>query len=124
MRHCRSDAFVEDRPPQAGSSGRVLVMPLPGSKAVVGLFPCAQKPEHQDHSRGRGLALTARWEIAVDGKPRSCRDVKEIAIESAHYLKMRNPNVEVIVRDLDRRDDRHQEPALTGFRLTSRYSSD
>jgi hypothetical protein len=38
--------------------------------------------------------LTARWEIAVDGKPRSCRDVKEIAIESAHYLKTRNPNVE------------------------------
>jgi hypothetical protein len=36
----------------------------------------------------------ARYEIAVDGKPRSCRDVKEIAI-SAHYLKTRNPNADV-----------------------------
>ena len=37
----------------------------------------------------------ARYEIAVDGRPRSCRDVKEIAIETAHHLKTRNPNTDV-----------------------------
>jgi hypothetical protein len=46
-------------------------------------------------------ATGARYEIAVDGKPRSCRDVKETAIESAQHLKVRNPNVDVTVRDLE-----------------------
>jgi hypothetical protein len=43
----------------------------------------------------------ARYEIAVDGKTRSCRDVKEVAIESAQYLKISNPNVDVTVGDLE-----------------------
>jgi hypothetical protein len=42
----------------------------------------------------------ARYEIGVDGVPRSCRDVKEIAIASAKQLKIGNPNVDVTVRDL------------------------
>jgi len=46
-RHCRSHAFVQDRPRGRqegwGRLGRVLVMPpLSGSKAVVGLCPRAQ----------------------------------------------------------------------------------
>jgi len=41
----------------------------------------------------------ARYEISVDGKPRSNRDVKAIALEAAEYLKSKNPNVEVTVRD-------------------------
>src|SRR5712675_684864 len=56
---------------------------------------------------GRGLGQAAmkakqtgaRWEITVDGKPRSYRDDRQIAIESAQYLKRKNPNVEVTVRD-------------------------
>lgn len=40
----------------------------------------------------------AIFEILVDGKPRSYRDIKQIAIESAEYLKSRNPNSEVAVR--------------------------
>ena len=43
----------------------------------------------------------ARWEITVDGKPRSYRVDKQIAIESAQYLKRKNPMVEVTVSDLE-----------------------
>jgi hypothetical protein len=43
----------------------------------------------------------SRWEITVDGKPRTYRDVKQVAIESAKFVKSRNPNVEVTVRDLE-----------------------
>ena len=42
-----------------------------------------------------------RYEIAVGGKPRSYRDVKAVAIESAQDLKSRNPNIEVAVLDLE-----------------------
>jgi hypothetical protein len=41
----------------------------------------------------------ARWEITIDGVPRSYRDRKEMAIEGAEYLKSRNPTSEVTVRD-------------------------
>jgi hypothetical protein len=40
----------------------------------------------------------ARWEIAVDGVPRSYRDDRRLAIEGAEFLKRRNPNSEVAVR--------------------------
>jgi hypothetical protein len=43
----------------------------------------------------------ARWEIAVDGTPRSYRDRKEIAIASAEFLKSMNPGAEVAVRDYE-----------------------
>jgi hypothetical protein len=43
----------------------------------------------------------ARWEITVDGKPRSYRVDRQIAVESAQYLKRKNPNVEVTMRDLE-----------------------
>jgi electron transfer flavoprotein alpha/beta subunit len=42
----------------------------------------------------------ARYEIAVDGKPRSHRDVKATAIEAATYLKTKSPHAEVTVRDV------------------------
>jgi hypothetical protein len=54
-----------------------------------------------------------RWEITVDGRPRSYRDRRQIAIESAEYLESKNPNVEVTVRHDDRRDDRHRMAAAT-----------
>jgi hypothetical protein len=44
----------------------------------------------------------ARWEITIDGGPRSYRDVKEMAIEGAEFLKVRNPSAVIEVRDLER----------------------
>jgi hypothetical protein len=43
----------------------------------------------------------ARFEIAIDGTPRTYRDRKELAIEAATFLKAKNPNVPVTVRDLE-----------------------
>jgi hypothetical protein len=45
-------------------------------------------------------ASGAQFEISVDGKPRSYRDTKAIAIEGAEYLKQRHPHSEVTVKDL------------------------
>jgi hypothetical protein len=42
----------------------------------------------------------ARYQIAVDGQPRSNRDTKLIAIEAAEYLKYKHPHAEVTVQDL------------------------
>jgi hypothetical protein len=42
----------------------------------------------------------AQFEILVDGKPRSYRDIKAVAIASAEFLKSRNPHSEVVVKDL------------------------
>ena len=40
-----------------------------------------------------------RYEITVDGQPRSNRDDKAIAIEAAEYLKYKHPHAEVTVHD-------------------------
>jgi hypothetical protein len=42
----------------------------------------------------------AMFENLVDGKPRSYRDRKDVAIESAEVLKNRHPHSEVAVKDL------------------------
>ena len=42
----------------------------------------------------------APFEISVDGKPRSYRDIKAVAIASAEFLKSRNPNSNIAVKDL------------------------
>ena len=42
----------------------------------------------------------ARYQITVDGQPRSNRDDKAIAIEAAEYLKYKHPHAEVTVHDL------------------------
>jgi electron transfer flavoprotein alpha/beta subunit len=47
-----------------------------------------------------GKASGAQFEISVDGKPRSYRDRKAVAIEAAEHLKRKHPNSEVVVRDL------------------------
>ena len=43
----------------------------------------------------------ARWEITVDGKPRTYDHKKELAIQAAQYLKLKNPAANVTVRDLE-----------------------
>jgi hypothetical protein len=47
----------------------------------------------------------SRWEITVDGKPRSYDHSKQMAIEGAQYLKLRNPSADVTVRDLEGVED-------------------
>lgn len=47
-----------------------------------------------------GQNTGARYEIVVDGKPRSYRDDRAIAIESGMYLKEQKPTSEIVVRDI------------------------
>lgn len=42
----------------------------------------------------------ARFEISIDGLPRSYRDRKDIAVQSAQFLKSRNSNSVVKLKDL------------------------
>ena len=42
----------------------------------------------------------AQYELSVDGVPRSYRDRKDIALQSAQFLKSRNPHSVVKVKDL------------------------
>jgi hypothetical protein len=46
----------------------------------------------------------ARYQIAVDGQPRSNRDDSAIAIEAAEYLKYKHPHAEVAVYDRETGD--------------------
>ncbi len=47
-----------------------------------------------------GSATRAQFEIAVDGVPRSYRDVREAAIDAARVLQVRNPGATITVTDL------------------------
>jgi hypothetical protein len=42
----------------------------------------------------------AQFEISIDGKPRSYRDRKDIAIEAAEQLKRKHPHGDIVVKDL------------------------
>ena len=42
----------------------------------------------------------AQYEISIDGIPRSYRDRKELALQGARFLKSRNPNSVVKLKDL------------------------
>jgi hypothetical protein len=42
----------------------------------------------------------AQFEIRIDGTPRTYRDRKDMAIEAAEFLKARNPQSAVEVKDL------------------------
>jgi hypothetical protein len=42
----------------------------------------------------------AQFEILVDGKPRSHRDIKAVAIETAEFLRRKNPNSDIAAKDL------------------------
>ena len=43
----------------------------------------------------------ARFEISIDGVPRTYRDQKELALLAAQILKSRNPNSVVRLKDLE-----------------------
>ena len=42
----------------------------------------------------------AQFEISIDGVPRTYRDRKDLALQSAQLLKSRNPNSVVRLKDL------------------------
>jgi hypothetical protein len=42
----------------------------------------------------------AQFEILVDGKARSYRDRKDIALQTARFLKSQNPNSTITLKDL------------------------
>jgi hypothetical protein len=42
----------------------------------------------------------ARYEIAIDGTPRTHRDREDLAREAATFLKTNQPNAQITVRDL------------------------
>ena len=42
----------------------------------------------------------AQYEISVDGVPRTHRDRQDIALQTARFLKSRNPNRTVRLKDL------------------------
>jgi hypothetical protein len=42
----------------------------------------------------------AQFEILIDGTTRSYRDRRDFALEAAQFLKSRNPNSAVSVKDL------------------------
>jgi hypothetical protein len=44
--------------------------------------------------------MSARYEISIDGTVRTHRDVRDIAIEAANFLKAQNPYSKVVIRDL------------------------
>jgi hypothetical protein len=46
------------------------------------------------------LVHSAQFEISIDGVPRSYRDRKDLALEGAKFLKSRNPNSMVKLKDL------------------------
>jgi hypothetical protein len=43
----------------------------------------------------------ARWEVKVDGRPRTYDHNMQLAIEAAEYFKLKNLAAEVTVRDLE-----------------------
>ena len=48
---------------------------------------------------------SAQFELSVDGVPRSYRDRKDLALQSAQILKSRNPNSVIRLKDLENREE-------------------
>ena len=47
----------------------------------------------------------AQYEISVDGVPRSYRDRQDIALQTARFLKSRNPHSVVTLKNLQTREE-------------------
>jgi len=67
-----------------------------GKRIAYNASVCRERGHHDEPSQSPG----ANFEITVDGKSRTYRDDLTIAIEAAKYLKSKNPNVEVAIRDI------------------------
>jgi hypothetical protein len=47
----------------------------------------------------------AQYEISVDGVPRAYRDLQDLALQTAQFLKSRNRNGVVKLKDLQMREE-------------------
>ena len=56
--------------------------------------PAVRREAEEDLTQG------AQFEISIDGKPRSHRERREVAIEAAEFLKRKFPNCDIVVKDL------------------------
>ena len=61
----------------------------------------ADLKNHVAHGATMKKNTGARWEITVDGRPRTYDHKRTLAIEAAKYLKLKNPAANVTVRDLE-----------------------
>jgi hypothetical protein len=61
----------------------------------------------------------ANFQIIVDGKTRSYRDMQETALEAGIFLKERQPQSEVMVRDM-----RNNAQTVIGWKNGSAFSCD
>ena len=50
----------------------------------------------------------AQFEVSIDGVPRTYRDRKDLALLAARFLKSRNPNSVIRLKDLKSGRDRHR----------------
>jgi len=49
---------------------------------------------------GARVIHSAQFQISIDGVPRTYRDRKDLALQSAQLLKSRNPNSVIRLKDL------------------------
>jgi hypothetical protein len=75
--------------------------------------------ESDDHAGMVEKNVGANFQIIVDGKTRSYRDMRETALEAGIFLKGRHPASEVVVRDL-----RNDARTVIGWKNGSAFSSD
>jgi hypothetical protein len=61
-------------------------------------------PQDRDELPKMKKNTGSRYEIALDGKPRSYRDSQRIAIEAGQHLKRKYPNAQIGVNDLETGD--------------------
>ena len=52
-----------------------------------------------------GKTPAARFEVSIDGVPRTYRDQKDLALLAAQILKSRNPNSVIRLKDLKTRKE-------------------
>jgi hypothetical protein len=65
--------------------------------------PAVRREAEEDWGEAAMKTTTgARWEVTVDGRPRTYDHKREeLAIEAAEFLKLKNPPGEATVRDLE-----------------------
>ena len=64
------------------------------------IFPAAPGRGAGSRRGLAGMTQGAQFEISIDGKPRSHRERREVAIEAAEFLKRKFPNCDIVVKDL------------------------
>jgi hypothetical protein len=85
----RRDRSAHARSPSADDHRRA------HSEAIVP--PMLSEPAVRPAIGAAAMKPGARYEITVDGKSRTMRDTKAVAIEAGEFLKSKNPNVEVAI---------------------------